>query len=67
MAKVKYIDLKSKKLEFIRNDIIYKIQCLKILNMSIDVKCFKDGKFLKNDNLPFAQLPKELKKIVNPK
>ena len=67
MAKAKFVDFKSKKLEFKRNDMDCLIDTLKISNMTVDIRCFKNSKFIKNDNIPFAQLPKELKKIVNSK
>jgi len=64
MAKAKYIDLKSKKLEFIRNDMLCKIQCLKTSNMTVDILCYTDNTFICKDNIPFAQLSKELKKVI---
>ena len=64
MAKAKYIDLKSKNLEFIRNDMLCKIQSLKTSNMTVEILCYKDDKFIQKEDIPFAQLSKELKKIV---
>jgi len=65
MAKAKYIDLKPKKLEFMRNDMLCKIQSLKTSNMTVEIRCYKENKFMQIDTVPFAQLPKELKKIIN--
>jgi hypothetical protein len=64
MAKTKYIDLKSKNLEFERNDMLCKIQCLKTSNMTVEILSYKNDIFISKDNIPFAQLSKELKKIV---
>ena len=64
MVKSKYIDLKSKNLEFTRNNMLCKIQSLKTSNMTVDIVCTKDNKFVQNDNIPFAQLSKKLKKTI---
>jgi len=62
----KIIDLKKQNLSFQRDAYTYKLQCFRIVNMSIDTRVFKQEKFIQNENIPFAQLPKELKKIVKP-
>ena len=67
MVKAKFVDFKSKKLEFQRNNMDCLVDTLKVSNMTVDIRCFIDRKFIKNDNIPFAQLPKELKRIVNSK
>ena len=64
MAKAKYIDLKSKNLEFIRNDMLCKIKCLKTSNMTVDILCYKNNTYICKDNIPFAQLSKEHKKSI---
>ena len=62
----KIIDLKKEKLSFQRDAYTYKLECFRTTNMSIDTRVFKDDKFVQNENIPFAQLPKELKKKVKP-
>lgn len=58
----KIIDLKPSKLSFKREAYTYKLECFRISNMSIDTRVFKNEEFIKKENIPFAQLPKELKK-----
>lgn len=65
MSKDRYVDLKSKNLEFIRNGMLCKIEVLKRSDMSVDIVCYKDNEFYKRDNIPFAQLTKKLKKSIN--
>jgi len=60
------IDIKNKKLLFKRDDYLYKLEYFKTTNMSIDTLCYKNDKFIKKENIPFAQLPKKLKKIIKP-
>jgi hypothetical protein len=67
MAKVKFIDLKDKNLEFVRNDMRCVVQSLKKQDMTVDIVCYKDDKFIKNDTIAFAQLTKEIKKVINKK
>jgi alanine dehydrogenase len=62
----KVVDLKTKKLSFKRDTYTYKLDCFRTTNMSIDTRVFKNDEFIQNENIPFAQLPKELKKIVKP-
>jgi len=60
------VDLRDKKLKFIREQYIYKLEYFKTSNMSIDTLCYKKDDFIRKENIPFAQLPKQLKKIVKP-
>ena len=62
----KIIDLKNQSLSFKRDAYTYKLECFRTTNMSIDTRVFKNDEFIQNENIPFAQLPKELKKIVKP-
>jgi hypothetical protein len=64
--KKKIIDLKSKNLSFYENGIEYKILCFKAESMTLDVLRYEDGKKLDTFNIPFAHLPKAMKKIVKP-
>ncbi len=61
------LNLKDKELSFKREAYTYKLEFFKSSNMSIDTLCYKDDKFIRKENIPFAQLPKQLKKIINPK
>jgi hypothetical protein len=62
----KTIDLKPLKLHFKRDEYTYNLEYFKTNTMSIDTACYKNNTFIKKENIPFAQLPKELKKIVKP-
>ncbi len=62
----KIIDLNSKNLSFTRDAYTYKLELFRTSNMSIDTRVFKGDEFIKKENIPFAQLPKQLKKQVKP-
>ena len=68
MAKKKNrIDLRSKNLEFTENGITYKLIYFKQESMTPDVVRFENGFKIDEYNLPFAHIPKALKKIIKPK
>lgn len=55
-------------LSFEHNGMNMKITFFNTKNMSADVDCFdKKDNFIKKSNIVFAQLPKKLKAILNPK
>ncbi len=58
------VDLTNQNLSFEQNNMLLKLITFKLYNMSIDVNCYKDDKFIKNMNIPFAQIPKKLKSIL---
>lgn len=64
--KKKAVDLRHKKLEFTEKDITYKLMRFKPENMSLDVIRYENGEKLDECNIPFAHLPKALKKIIKP-
>ncbi|MCK9473762.1 hypothetical protein [Sulfurimonas sp.] len=45
---------------------LYKIICFFPLKMSVDVMVYEDGAKAKIKNIPFAHLPKQIKKIIKP-
>ncbi len=58
----------EKNLSFEHNGMTMKIVFFNQNKMSVDVNCFdKDDNFIKKANIVFAQLPKKLKAILNPK
>ena len=58
----------QKNLIFIHNNLTTKIISFNRLNMSVDVNCYdKNNNFIKKENIVFAQLPKKIKKLLNPK
>jgi hypothetical protein len=65
--KKKPIDLSKKNLEFTQNSIRYKIVLFRPENMTLDVMRFEGDKKLGISSLPFAHLPRELKKTIKPK
>jgi len=66
-AKKKTIELSKQKLSFIREKIEYKIVRFYQANMSLDVMVTDaDGTKQGMQNIPFAHLPKDMKKIIKP-
>ena len=58
----------DKNLSFEHNGYLAKIVFFNQKNMSVDVNYIdKNDKFIKKGNVVFAQLPKKLKTILNPK
>ena len=45
----------------------YKINHLDQKSMTVQLQIYEKGEFIKDDKLPFAHLPKKIKKILNPK
>jgi len=64
--KKKAIDLTQKKLEFTENEISYRLIRFKPENMTLDVIRYENGEKLGEFNIPFAHLPKALKRIIKP-
>ena len=67
MAKKGSIDLNNQKISFEINNEIYNVQRFYRDKMSIDIIIYqKDGKKIGMQNIPFAHLPKKIKKIIKP-
>ncbi len=64
--KKKSIELRDKNLEFTDNGITYKLIRFKADNMTVDVLRFENGKKIDEYNIPFAHLPKKIKKVIKP-
>jgi hypothetical protein len=64
--KKKAVDLRSKNLEFTQNSITYKLLRFKAEDMTLDVIRYEEGKKIDEYNIPFAHLPKSMKKIIKP-
>ena len=60
----KIIDLKPNSYSFTRNAYTYKLELFRTKNMTIDTRVFKGDEFIQKENIPYAQLPKELKKKI---
>ena len=57
-----------KNLSFEYNNFTAKIISVNKQNMSVEVNCYdKNNKFIKSTNVVFAQLPKKIKSLINPK
>ena len=67
MAKNELIDLRELNLTFLRNDKIYNVEFFKTSNKTLDIVAYENNKVYKKENIAFAQVPKNLKKIINPK
>jgi hypothetical protein len=64
--KQKIINLQPLQLEFEENKTLFKLLSLNTQTMTIEVICYENGYKDKITTLPFAHLPKKLKKIVKP-
>jgi len=64
--KKKNIDLRNKNLEFTENGISYKLLLFKAENMTVDVLRYENGTKLDEYNIPFAHIPKAIKKLIKP-
>jgi hypothetical protein len=65
--KKKSIALMHKDISFTENGITYKLLRFKPENMSVDVLRLENDTLLDEFTLPFAHLPKALKKVLKPK
>lgn len=67
MAKKKpIIDLKSKNITYQEKNQLIKLLSFKKTNMTLDIAIFESGKFVKNSNIVFAHLPKNIKSLIKP-
>ncbi len=57
----------KEELSFIQNGLLMKIISFNRKKMVADLKCYKEDKFIKDSKINFAQLPKRIKIILNPK
>ncbi|WP_457743536.1 hypothetical protein [Sulfurimonas sp.] len=64
--KKKNIDLSNKNLEFTENGVEYRLIRFKPENMTLDVLRYENGVKKDELNLPFAHLPKTIKKLIKP-
>jgi len=62
--KKKTIELSDKKITFDIEKVSYKVIRFYPTKMTLDVMVFENGEKLGMQNLPFAHLPKEMKKII---
>ena len=67
MAKNKNsIELSNKKISFILDNASYDVIRFYPKKMSVDIRLFENGKKEGVKNIPFAHLPREIKKIIKP-
>jgi len=66
MAKKPIIDLKSKNITYEQNNQTIKLLSFKKSNMTLDIAIFEGGEFIKNSNIVFAHLPKNIKSLIKP-
>ena len=64
--KQKSVELSSKKISFTRENILYKVIRFYPSKMSVDVMVFEDKVKQGIQNMAFAQLTKEIKKLIKP-
>jgi len=66
IKKKKIIELQHLHLEFQEQKTLYKILKLKTTTMTVETQRYENNKYQDNFELPFAHLPKKLKKIIKP-
>jgi hypothetical protein len=64
--KKKAVELTQKNLSFTERGITYKLIRFKPENMTVDVIRYEGDTKLDSYNIPFAHLPRELKRVVKP-
>jgi len=64
--KKKIIDLRVSNIQYEENDLLIKVLCLNTFNMTVDLKTFEKDIFVEDKTIPFAHLPKSIKKLVKP-
>jgi hypothetical protein len=64
--KKKNIELSNKNIEFTENGIRYELIRFKPESMTLDVIRYENGKKIDEFNLPFAHIPKAIKKMIKP-
>jgi hypothetical protein len=66
MAKTELVDLRELNLIFLRNNREYRIEFFKTSNKTVDIVSYENKKVYKKETIAFAQVPKNLKKVINP-
>ncbi len=64
--KKKSIELTAQDISFTQKDTLYKLMRFYPDKMTLDTMVYEDGKKQGMRNIPFAHLPKELKKKIKP-
>ncbi len=64
--KKKSIELTAQDMSFTEKDTLYKLMRFYPDKMTLDTMIYEDGKKQGMRNIPFAHLPKELKKKIKP-
>ncbi len=62
--KKKSIELSDKKISFEMQKTLYKVIRFFPSQMTLDVMVFEEGEKIGMRNIPFAHIPKEIKKII---
>lgn len=60
------IDLRSKNITYEDKNQVIKLISFKKSNMTIDIAIYESGKLIKNSNIVFAHLPKNIKSLIKP-
>ncbi len=66
MAKKATIDLSSQNITYSENNQTIKLLKFKKSNMTLDIAIYENNKFIKNSNIVFAHLPKNIKSLIKP-
>ena len=64
--KKKIIDFRSSSIQYEEKELTIKLLCLNTLSMTVDLKVYKKDTFVEDKTIPFAHLPKSVKKLVKP-
>ena len=60
------IDLTNKSIEYEQNNQIIKLKTFNKKNMTVDVSIWENGRFVNNNIIAFAHLPKSIKSLIKP-
>jgi len=64
--KKKLIDLSGLKITYEEKDLFIQVLSLSTLKMTVDLKVKDKNNSIENKTIPFAHLPKSIKKLVKP-
>ncbi len=64
--KKKFIDVKSMNIRYVERDLTFQVLLLNTQSMTVDLNVYDKDTFIESKTIPFAHLPKNIKKLVKP-
>jgi len=64
--KKKFIDVKSMNIKYEERNLTLQVLFLNTQSMTVDLNVYDKDTFIENKTIPFAHLPKNIKKLVKP-